>query len=126
MARPRRRRLEAIQGIQDDTPIVPHIVADTVINEVERCFPLNMGRVEARALADKLADRANLVYKKDENFRRRIRGRGNSGRDMLYAFMRHWLTAELAKSRPDIYRRLPSDFAVGQPLVCPVRKRARR
>ncbi len=73
-----------------------------------------MTRVEVRALADKLADRATKIYACDVSFRRRLRG--NAGRDLLFVFMRHWLSAELMKSRPHAYAKLPEGFMVGEKL----------
>lgn len=104
--------------IEDDTPILPHIVADAVIGEVERCTPLELSTAEERDLADRLADRANAVYAKNDRFRRKIRGRGDLGRDALYAFMRHWLASELKKIRPRVFAQLPQRFMVGEELDC--------
>lgn len=116
------KRSKRIGRIEDDTPILPHVVADVVISEVERCFPLKMSDRESRALADKLADRADRVYQVNEQFRRQIRARGDRGRDTLYAFTRHWLASELRRTRRGVFDQLPSDFRMGAPLHCPTRR----
>lgn len=115
---PRKKTATKIGRIEDDTPILPYAVADSVINEVDRCVPLNMSIGEQRALVDKLADHADAVYSRNEGFRKKIRGHGDTGRDHLYAFMRHWLSAELKKSRPAVFDQLPQSFMSGEELYC--------
>ena len=117
MATPTKKKPKG-HRIEDDTPILPYMVADNVIDEVGNCVPLDMSPAEQRALADKLADRADTVYASNETFRRKIRGRGNTGRDTLYAFMRHWLASELKKTRPRVFAKLPSSFMNGEQLDC--------
>jgi hypothetical protein len=100
--------------IEDDTPILPYVVADSVIGEVESYTGDEIP--DKRALADHLADRADEVYQSDERFRRQIRAKGNKGRDQLYVFMRHWLSSELKQHHPEIFRKLPQSFWNGEPL----------
>jgi hypothetical protein len=50
-----------------------------------------------------LAERANLIYQHNPWFHRLMRRRGNTGRDSLWAFTRHWLCALLASRRPDLF-----------------------
>lgn len=113
-----------VRLIADDTPILPMVVAKSVVDEVDRCYPLPPGRAKDE-LPGKLAHHANLVYENNAAFRRKIRARGDKGRDALYAFMRHWLAAELHDTQPAIYRRLPERFRVGEPLVCITEPRRR-
>ncbi|HSX23393.1 MAG TPA: hypothetical protein VLE97_11520 [Gaiellaceae bacterium] len=108
----------SVGRIEGDTPILPHIVADAVIGEIERCTPLELSAAEERDLADRLADRANAIYANNDRFRRKIRARGNAGRDALYAFMRHWIASELKKTRPRVFAQLPQRFMVGEELDC--------
>lgn len=109
-------RKHKIGRIEDDTPLLPWVVADSVIGEVEQCH----GELRNRdAIADRLADRADRIYQRNERFRKTMRSRGNTGRDMLYSFMRHWLSADLKKTDPTVYRKLPREFAwPGLPLRC--------
>ena len=113
-----RKQAAKIGRIEDDTPILPYAVADSVINEVDRCVPLHMSIGEQRALVDKLADHADAIYARNESFRKKIRGRGDTGRDYLYAFMRHWLSSELKKTRPHVFEQLPQSFMNGEELYC--------
>ena len=110
----RRSPKKPVGGIEDDTSIMPHIVADSVISEVELYTGIEVP--DKRVLADHLADRADDVYKNDERFRGQIRAKGNRGRDQLYVFMRHWLSSELKKHHPEIFQKLPASFANGEPL----------
>lgn len=106
--------------IEDDTPIVPWIVADSVIREIERyLWPDGSqglrGPSASNDLADILADKANRVYQHNPAFRKAIRSkRGNYGRDYLYSFMRHWVAGECL----DRGIRVPASFANGAP-ICP-------
>jgi len=100
--------------IEDDTPILPYAVADSVIGEVESYTGDEIP--DKRALADHLGDRADEVYQSNERFRRQIRAKGDKGRDQLYVFMRHWLSSELKQHHPEIFRKLPQSFWNGEPL----------
>lgn len=117
---PRKRKDTKPPRIEDF--IDPLWVAESVIVEVDCRVPLDMTRAELRALADKLADRATKIYACDENFRRRLRG--NVGRDLLFAFMRHWLAADLKGARPNAFAQLPESFRSGEPLTGPERTRS--
>lgn len=106
----------------EDSLIHPLSVAERVIDEVDYRVQLDMTRVELRALADKLAERATKIYARDESFRRRLRG--NAGRDLLFAFMRKWLSAELMKSRRYAFAQLPESFRLGEKLTGACRPRS--
>ena len=60
-----------------------------------------------------LIEKAETLYPRHHGFRRRLRGAGDTGRDWLWAFMRHWLAALVREHRPHWYQRLPSRYAVG-------------
>lgn len=62
-------------------------------------------------LTNKLVARAESVYKANGRWRHSMNLKG--GRDGLYMWMRHWLSGELYKSRPDLSRRIPDDFKRG-------------
>lgn len=113
-----------IAKIGDDTPILPHIVADGVIDGAamlvakqsectkrEGCdcpsCELHARKVE---LANLLTDQADTVYGSNPSFAKLIRGRGDSGRDRLYGFMQHWLAAELKRSSPEVFSALPQGY----------------
>ncbi len=98
--------------IETDTPALPHVIAACVVEEASAWLrePL------PAAWVSQLAARAETAYERNEPFRRRIRGKGDTGRDWLWAFMRHWLSARLLRRRPDLHRRLPSGYHVGREL----------
>jgi hypothetical protein len=107
------------KNIEDETPILPWIVADAVISELETHLACPLRGPEcSHELADMLSDHANKIYKHNEQFRKRIRSKadgGDAGRDWLYAFMRHWLTA-VAIMRGIRRERIPAEFAIGKPI----------
>src|SRR6266496_3671367 len=59
---------------------------------------------------------ANTVYAHNPSFRRKVRGQGTTGRDYLWAFVRHWLSGLMWERRPQLLARLPSSYCVGHPL----------
>ena len=123
---PRREEEEAKVGskktsaIEDDTPILPTVIADSVIREVQMFF-VGKGLQDSigentEPVVDYLTNYAERVYAANTAFRKRIRSRGNAGRDYLYAFMRHWLAGWLKDHSPEAFRQLPSGFASGEEL----------
>jgi hypothetical protein len=107
-----------MKTISEETPILPVVVADAVIHEL--AYYLHGKGIELKVsddLADKLADKAEHCYANNPAFRKRIRSKadqGRAGRDWLYAFMRHWLSAEFPHGS-EVWQNLPSDFCVGRP-----------
>jgi len=106
MPRPPRRR------IQNDTPIVPRAVAEAVCEEA--CVWL--GESLPPEWTNRLAARANLAYTRSAQFRRMIRRGGDSGRDWLWAFTRHWLAAMIRRRSQRLYARLPAAYSTGASL----------
>lgn len=70
---------------------------------------------EKRQLSDRLHKMANDIYQHNDEFRRKITP-SNRGRDQLYVWMRHWLSSELHRSHPAIYRKLPVSFRMGREM----------
>lgn len=107
----RRHRIRTPQ-LERETALVPLAAARQVIEEVSLWLgtPLH-GRYAAR-----LAFQARRIYAHSASFRAKLRRPGDHGRDTLYVFMRHWLAARLQAERPDLYARLPRDFACGAEL----------
>jgi hypothetical protein len=115
----RRHRIRAPQ-IERETGLVPIAAARQVLDEASAFLGVNLpGRFAVR-----IAFMAHRVYAHSPSFRRRLRGTDDRARDKLYAFLRHWLAARLHEERPDLYRRLPADFAMGQELLPPMIKPA--
>ena len=92
----------ASRNIEDDTPILPWILAERAIGNTPGIDALSF---EAqRTYADWLSDEANRLYKVNPDFAKQVRAKGNRGRDQLYAFMQHWFAAMLKREHPEIWR----------------------
>ncbi len=115
------------KGIEDETCIMPGVVADGVVQEVAVALEDARGELpEAacaflddaaaqRAMSDRLAARADETYKASDTFAKRINGRGDSGRDTLYAFSRHWAAADVRSVLGEAaFQALPEGFANGE------------
>jgi hypothetical protein len=104
----------AAKLIEEDTPIVPEIVAGAVVDEAARLAPDHAAELLSRRaeLAAALVEKASATYRANPNsvWSRSIRGGGNRGRDTLYAFMRHWLAADLKRNSPDVFSALPRNY----------------
>ena len=103
--------------IERDTVILPWVVAESVWQEA--CTYLNTEL--PREWVRRLAIRAEVHYQRNAQFRACIRGRGNTGRDYLWAFNRHWLAALIRRHDETLFARLPSDYALGLGPVGSVR-----
>lgn len=110
--------------IENDTPILPVVLADTVIRELwaflyhERGFNL-FDHIDADEAALELAKRAEAVYAAQTRSGRLDKGRwartvrGVNGREHLCVFFRHWLAAFLKGRCPVALRLLPYRFELG-------------
>lgn len=108
-----RRKGKKIGKIEDDTAIMPWIVADAVIREAEQHVGEQLPMDE---YAERLSNDAQAIYENNESFRKKIRSEaddGRAGRDNLYMYMRHWLSSMILKDKPALARRIPADFANG-------------
>src|SRR3989442_143487 len=103
---------QRIPRIESDTPIVPRAVMEAVCEEAG----VWLGQPLPRRWIRELTARANAVYAHNPRFRRKVRARGGSGRDYLWAFTRHWLTGLMWERRPQLHARLPNTYCVGHPL----------
>ncbi len=95
--------------IERDTPIIPAAVAKAVWQEANTWLDVELPRGWIR----RLAVRADVIYFHNPRFRRKIRGQGNTGRDWLWIFTRHWLAAMIRKRSPQLYSRLPASYSAG-------------
>jgi hypothetical protein len=98
--------------IESDTPIVPRAVAEAVWEEAA----VWLDEPLPRRWRSELIARANTVYARNARFRRTLRRDGDAGRDWLWAFMRHWLTALIRRHRPHLHARLPQSYNNGDAL----------
>lgn len=105
-----------VESIEKDTELVPQAAAETLVNELAYTYP---GVAELRGeLVPLLVKKAEEVYASNASFQKKLRAKGNAGRDWLYAFMQHWLAAEIKRRLPDIFAQLIKDlpnYANGQP-----------
>ena len=99
-------------NIESDTPIVPRAIAEAVWEEAGVWLDERLPRRWLR----QLVARANTVYARNPRFRRTICAGGDSGRDWLWAFTRHWLGALIWRHRPELHARLPQSFNAGHSL----------
>jgi len=109
--------------MEDEAGLIPEIIAETVIEEVvghidRQGLPAEAERVwnDLESLATGLVNYANSIYANNAGFRKKLKARGNKGRDTLYAFMRHWLASDLRKKFPAAFRALPERFAMGEEI----------
>ena len=109
---PRARERQRRPRLETDTPIVPRAVAMSVW--AETCAWL--GEELPRQWVNRLAAHANVIYARNPHFRKILQRSGNTGRDWLWAFTRHWLAARIKKHRPELHARLPQSYNVGGDL----------
>jgi len=100
---------KVVHDIEEGASLVPEIVAESVIEEVERF--LDTGIPHREMTVQGLSMQARATYKANAAWRTKINDRW--GRERLYAFMRHWLASDLKKTAPAIYAKLPSSFSRG-------------
>lgn len=110
---PCRRKLKPDPRIETDTPIVPRAVAVSVWAEARAWLNEEL---PVRWI-DLLTDRAQRVYARRAGFRRKIRRKGDLGRDSLWVFTRHWLAALIREHRPEWHTRLPQRYKLGGGLA---------
>jgi hypothetical protein len=98
-------------SIETDTPILPYVIAENVKRELEQYFQMEFGE----ACEDHLVNRAETVYSNNKDFAKKICSKGNTGRDMLYVFMRHWMARWIKDTYGDsLFSRLPYRYWAGE------------
>lgn len=106
------------RNLDRDTPLSAEAVADRVVEEVEVCF----GQLRARQkVADKVAATMRRVYRSNDRWAAKV-NRARDPRPFVYGFARHWLSSEIRKTDPAVFRALPREFMVGHELRCPSRR----
>jgi hypothetical protein len=116
---------QQIERMANETSLLPHVVADSVIQELavhlDRAghapWLVELLNARAREMADTLGRRAAAIYcanaEHDRAFARDLRS--VHGRDLLYAFTQHWLAGLLFERHGQAaLDALPSDFARGK------------
>jgi hypothetical protein len=129
------KELGAKGNIQDDTEIMPDIVASTVMGELEdylstskKFGPYEQGTANklvkhiqqhGETYVDELVKKTETLYQVNADFKRKLNSNaraGNAGRDYLYMFMRHWLSSILLRNFPGCRSVVPQSFMSGKPL----------
>jgi hypothetical protein len=112
-----------IGRIEDETLLLPHLIAEYVVEEAAIYFEqVTDGRIHRPivglepSVVDYLANHAQQIYEHNESFRKLLRSKSNRGRDSLYAFMRHWTAGHLKDSHGALFALLPQSYLVGNPL----------
>jgi len=103
------RKISA-EKFSDETSILPHVVAENVVREASALIAkMNRSSHFEYPFYDTLTPRSGIfrdqeepvkylanhaltIYAHNPDFRRQLRK--NSGRDYLYSYMRHWISAE--------------------------------
>lgn len=125
IVKPKRVVKNKFGTIEEETVLLPSLIADTVAEEsLFRAYKITNNPVansevfitlspeekeslniktasEIANMSSYLERRAESVFKTDEGFRKQIMASGNKGRDYLYMYMRHWADAKIL----DIYGR---------------------
>ena len=97
---------------EDETALIPGMIATLVWEEACRFLDADL----PKGWIPQLARKAKTIYSHNLRFRAVLRRPGCSGRDSLYAFMRHWLAALLLKYDATLFHRLPDSYTTGREL----------
>lgn len=108
----RAKRAPALSTIAELTPLVPCAVADAVHEEASVWLRTEL----PPPWIPELAAKADTVAKRNRQFHRLIQRSGDAGRDWLWAFMRHWLSAKILAHDRRLHRLLPAAYASGGEL----------
>ncbi len=99
-------------ALERDTLLVPEWIAESVVQEVESFLKTNL----PENFAERLAAKAHRLYPRHRHFKRMLNRPGNTGRNNLYMYMRHWTAAWLKRARSPLFRLLPWSYALGRAL----------
>ena len=99
--------LRELPRLERETILTPYIIAEIVCREAR----FLVGSDVPMRYETWLVRRTRQLYATNNPFNRRLRSA--AGRDILYAFLRHWITARMKREHPLLARRLPDGFAIG-------------
>ena len=112
-----------VMPFERQTSHCPLYIAWLVLDEARDYFRTNwvpspgsatLSHLMGEGLADKLAQRAEMVFANQPFWQRKFQSA--AGREHLLSGMRHWLAGVLAKEQPALFRALPDSYKVGAPL----------
>ncbi len=90
----------------------PEVIAESVVQEVERFLKAHL----PEDFAERLAAKTHHLYARHKHFHQGLNRPGNGGRETLLMFMRHWTAGWLKRERPALHKKLPWSFGNGHPL----------
>jgi hypothetical protein len=83
----------ADKDFTDEHPLIPDLAIETAVEKHRGVEP-----EDRETVTDAMKQKFSDVYKHNSSWGKQIlNGRGNTGRDMLYTFVKHWVDAYLAK-----------------------------
>jgi hypothetical protein len=108
-------------ALERDTLLMPDAIAESVVQEAERFLKADL----PANFAERLAAKAHHLYPRHRHFKKMLNRPGNSGRNNLYMYLRHWTAAWLKRERYALYKKLPWSFGNGQrlPVIPPHAKK---
>lgn len=95
-------------GISDETALIPEIIAEGAIADVidEDATLDSLTPAEAYQLQEKikpyLLERADRLFKNNDDFQKNIRARGDKGRDYLWSRMMYWTKNWIAAHKQEV------------------------
>jgi hypothetical protein len=102
-------------ALERDTLLMPDVIAESVVQEVERFLKSDL----PDNFAKRLAAKAHYLYPRHKYFHKGMNRPGNRGRENLLMFMRHWTAGWLKRERYALYKKLPWSFSMGRRLPAP-------
>jgi hypothetical protein len=104
--------------LETDTAIVPTIIADLVIDELARIWKIEFPQDARDRFARKLVETAENLYRTNVVWRKKVLKNNEYGRNYLFVFMRHWLSAEMRIDPwgAQYFNLIPQSFRNGEAL----------
>lgn len=99
-------------ALERDTLLMPDAIAESVVQEAERFLQARL----PEGFAERLAAKAHYLYPRHRHFKKILNRPGNTGRNNLYMFMRHWTAGWLKRERAALHKKLPWSYAQGRAL----------
>lgn len=99
-------------ALERDTLLMPDAIAESVVQEAERFLKTEL----PENFAERLAAKAHHLYPRHRHFKKMLNRPGNTGRNNLYMYMRHWTAGWLKRERSALYKKLPWSYGQGQAL----------
>ena len=99
--------LRELPRLERETYLTPYIIAENVCREARYLT----GSDVPMGYETWLGRRTRQLHAINRGFNRRLRG--DSGRDWLYVFLHHWITARLKREHPRLGRLLPESYGIG-------------